>query len=113
MGRSIEISGKSVVYLFYASSLAIVPLAAYFVVWPLDTRTSVLVAVLLTALVVVAVADLWYWRSGKLREHLNAATKRDLPYDITYDPSADPGQAAKQRWMKSIRRLSDEDDEER
>ena len=82
MGRSIEISGNSIVYLFYASSLAIVPILAYFVVWPLDTLTSLVVAGSLTLLILVAVADLWFWKSGKLSEHLSTAAKRNLPYDI-------------------------------
>jgi type VI protein secretion system component VasK len=105
MGRSIEISGDAIVYLFYASSLAIVPVLAYFVVWPLEDRTNVVVAGLLVLLVFVAVADLWYWKSGKLNDHLSTAAKRRLPHDITYTPSADPGQAVKDYWLKAVRRL--------
>jgi glucan phosphoethanolaminetransferase (alkaline phosphatase superfamily) len=112
MGRSIEISGNSLVYLFYASSLAIVPVLAYFVVWPLGGLTSVVVAGLLVLLVFVAVADLWYWKSGSLSEHLSTAAKRRFPYDITYTPSADPGQAAKDYWLKAVRRLPGGDGED-
>ncbi|WP_135853302.1 hypothetical protein [Halorussus salinus] len=112
MGRSIELSGNSVVYLFYASSLAIVPVLTYFVVLPLDGLDSVLAAILLAALVLVAAVDCWYWKTGKLSDHLTAAARRRL-YDITYDPFADPGRAAGRSWRAAIRRsLGGDDDEE-
>jgi len=111
MERSIEISGNSIVYLFYASSLAIVPVLVYFVVWPLDNLTSLALAGLLASLVLVAVADLWYWKSGALSEHLTTAAKRNLPYDVTYTPAADPGQMAKDYWLRVVRRLPGGDDE--
>jgi glucan phosphoethanolaminetransferase (alkaline phosphatase superfamily) len=112
MGRSIEITGRSIVYLFYAVSLAVVALLAAVAVWPLEDLPSVLGAVALAMVVLVVVADLWYWRSGAMSEHLSTAAKRNLPYDITYDPFADPGQAAKDRWLKATRRLREEDDED-
>ena len=112
MERSIEISGNSIVYLFYASSLAIVPILAYFVVWPLDNLTSLAVAGLLALLVLVVVADLWYWKTGTLGEHLSTAAERNLPYDITYTPTADPGQMATDYWQKTVRRLPGIDEED-
>ncbi|GGK71451.1 hypothetical protein [Haloarcula sebkhae] len=112
MERSIEISGNSIVYLFYAVSLAIVPVLFYFVVWPLDNLTSLAAAGVLAVLVLVAVADFWYWKTGKLRAHLSKTAKRDLPYDITYTPFADPGHMAKDSWHKAVRRLRGEDDED-
>lgn len=113
MARTIEITGASIVYFFYAVSLAIVPIFAYSVVLPVDDLTSLLVAGLLVALVLVVAADLWYWHSGELSEHLTAAATRNLPYDITYDPFSDPGTAAKDRWLRATSRLPDgEDDEE-
>lgn len=111
MGRSIELSGNSIVYLFYASSLAIVPVLTYFVVLPLDGLDSVLAAILLAGLVLVAAVDLWYWKTGKLSEHLTTAAKRNI-YDITDDPIADPGQAAKRQWTKALRRLPGGDEED-
>jgi|GEM_PF-1559726 len=111
MARTVELSGRLLVYLFYAVSLAIVPVLAYFIVWPLDDVGSVFLTALLVGLVFVAMADLWYWRSGAAGEHLSTAAKRNL-YDITYDPFGDPGQAAKDSWRKALRRTDTEDEEE-
>jgi hypothetical protein len=112
MGRSIEVSGTLLVYVFYASSLAIVPVLLYFAVFPLDDLTSIAGAVLLAVLVLVAAADLWYWKSGSLRDHLDRAARRDIPYDITYRPNADPGDAARHYWTKAVRRLPGGDDDD-
>ncbi|WP_336035384.1 hypothetical protein [Halobacterium yunchengense] len=112
MARSVDVSGASIVYLFYAASLAIVPVVVHSVVLPVDDAVSVFVAGALAALVLVVVADCWYWRSGATSDHLTAAAKRNLPYDVTYDPTADPGQAAKQRWLQAVRRLPGRDDED-
>ena len=111
MGRTVEISGNLLVYLLYAVTLAIVPLGVYFTVWPPDDLTSVLAIVLLAGLVLLVAADLWHWKTGQVSEHLTTAAKRDLPYDISYDPTADPGQAAKDRWLQAVERLSDERDD--
>jgi hypothetical protein len=110
MGRTVEISGNLLVYLLYAVSLAVVPVGFYFTVWPLDDLASVLGTVLLAGLVLVVAADLWHWKTGQVSEHLTTAAKRNLPYDISYDPSAYPGQAAKDRWLQAVEDLSDEDD---
>lgn len=111
MGRSIEITGESIVYLFYAVTLAIVPVVLYFYVWPIDDLPSVLLVVLLVALILFVLADYWNWKSGSLRTHLGSAAERDQPYDITYDPYADPGQAAKDTWRKAVERLPDDDED--
>lgn len=112
MGRSIEVSGRSVVYLFYLSGLAIVPIVAYFFLWPLDNLASVAGAGLLVALVLVVIADYRYWKSGRLREHLEGAAERTLPYDITRRSSANLGQAAKERWLAAFGRDSDGDNDQ-
>lgn len=110
MTRTVEISGTLLVYLLYAVTLSIVPVGVYFTVWPPDDLTSVLAIVLLGGLVLLVAADLWHWKTGQVSEHLTTAAKRDLPYDISYDPTADPGQAAKERWLQAVENLSDEDD---
>ena len=112
MGRSIEITGESIVSLFYAVTLAIVPVVRYFYVWPIDDLLSVLLVVLLAALILFVLADYWNWKSGSLRTHLDSAAERDLPYDITYDPYGGPGQAAKDTWAKAVERLAGDDDED-
>ena len=106
MSRTFELSGKSLIYLFYASSLAaLVPLLA-FVVLPLDGFASVALAVLIAFLLIAAVVGLWRRATDREGEHLGTRE------DIAYDPIAYPGQAAKHRWMKAVRRLPGRDDEE-
>jgi hypothetical protein len=106
MGRTFEISGRTLVTLFYAISLlALVPLLSL-VVLPLDSLASVALAVLFAVLLVAGAIGLWRRWTGREGEHLGTAD------DIAYDPIAYPGQAAKHNWAKAISRLSSEDDEE-
>ena len=99
MSRTFEISGKSLIYLFYASSLAaLVPLLA-FVVFPLDGVASVGLALLIALLLGTAVVGLWRRRTDREGEHLGTDE------DIAYDPIAYPGQAARHTWEKAVRRL--------
>jgi len=100
------------VYLLYASTLAVVPPTLYFVVLPIDGLGDILLCGLFVTLLLAVWADRRNWTHGGVREHLNGTAGRDLPYDITHDPSADPGQAAKQRWLKAVRRLPGRDDDE-
>jgi len=80
-----------------------------FVAFPLEGAVDVLIAVPF-ALLVVAVA-VGPWRratDGDERDRLGTAD------DITHDPYADPGQAARDGWERAIRRLPDGDgDDER
>ena len=96
--------------LLYASTLAVVPPVLYFVVLPPDGLADVLVCVLFATLFPAVWADWRNWTRGGLREHPHCAADRALPYDITYDPTADPGQAAKRQWLKAVRRLPGRDD---
>ena len=106
MRRTFEISGRSLLYPFYASSLAALVAILPLVVWPLDDVGSVALAVLLSSLVLTAVVGLWRRRTGREGEHLGTEE------DIAYDPIAYPGQAVKRRWLKAVRRLPSGDDEE-
>ena len=106
MSRTFEISGKSLIYLFYASSLAALVTLLAFVVLPFDSVASVALAVLFASLLIAAVVGLWRRATGREGEHLGTAE------DIAYDPIAYPGQAAKHRWLKAVRRLPGGDDEE-
>ena len=114
MGRSIEITGESIVYLFYAVTLAIVPVVFYFIVWPLTDLVSVFLMLPLAALVLYVLGGFYNVKVGNGRYRIGSGG-RDGPYDITYDPYADPGQAAKDTWGKAVRRLpgeGEDDDEE-
>jgi hypothetical protein len=106
MSRTFEVSGRSLLYLFYASSVAALLSVLAVVVWPLDGFASVAFALLLALLVFAAVVGAWRRRTGREGEHLGTDE------DIAYDPIAYPGQAAKQRWERSLRRLPGGDDEE-
>ncbi|UPW01258.1 hypothetical protein M0R88_03915 [Halorussus gelatinilyticus] len=73
---------------------------------PLDGAASVALAVLFGSLVTVTAFGLWRKRTDDDGfAHLGTLE------DITYDPFADPGQAARDRWEKAVGRLPDEDDE--
>jgi hypothetical protein len=48
----------------------------------------------------------WRRRTDREDEHLGTAE------DIAYDPVAYPGQAAKQRWLRAVRRLPGGGDED-
>ena len=106
MDRDLEISGDSLSRLLYASQLVALLLALLFVAFPLDSSASVPLAVLFASLLIITTVGLWRKRTGKAGgTHLGTAE------DITYDPVADPGQAAKDGWKKAVRRLPGGDDE--
>lgn len=106
MGRTVEVSGHALLYLFYASSLAALLSIIPFVLFPLDDLGSIALAVLLVSLVLAGIVGLWRRRTGREGSHLGTAE------DIAYDPIADPGQAAKHSWTRAVRRLPGGDDEE-
>ena len=105
MGR-IEITGATLQYVFYAVTLAaLVPLLAI-LVWPFDDAADLAVAALLLSLVIASVVGLWRRKTGRDPQHLGTDE------DIAWDPIAYPGQAAKDRWLKAVRRLPGDDDED-
>ena len=106
MGRAFEISGDSLSYLLYASQLTALLVVLLSVVFPFDGTASVALALLFASLMVGTVVGLWRkWTGSDGFTHLGRHE------DVTYDPFADPGQAAKERWEKAVRQLSDEDNE--
>ncbi|OLZ39971.1 hypothetical protein A6E15_02785 [Natrinema saccharevitans] len=109
MDRTIDFSSDWPWLLFYASQLAGLSLVLCFVVFPLEGPVDVLIAVPFALLVVAVAVGLWRRViDGDERDHLGTAD------DITHDPYADPGQAARDRWERAIRRLPDGDgDDER
>jgi len=107
MRRPFEISSVLLSRLLYASQLAALLLALLFVAAPFDSFASLLLAVLFALLVAVTVVALWRKRTGK-----DGGTQLGTVEDITYDPFADPGQAAKDRWVQAVRRLPGRDDED-
>lgn len=106
MGRTIDFSGNWLSLLLYAFQLVALLLATFFVAFPLDSSASIALALLFAVLVFVMALGLWRRTTDSDgQKHLGTAE------DITYDPFADPGQAARDRWEKAVRRLPDGDDE--
>jgi hypothetical protein len=106
MGRRIELSGDSLGHFLYALQLVGLLLVLLFVAFPLDGLAGLLVAFLFASLVGATAFGLW-------RRRTDSDGQRGLgtAEDITYDPFADPGQAARDRWERAVRRLPGEDDE--
>ncbi|ELZ85056.1 hypothetical protein C453_10760 [Haloferax elongans ATCC BAA-1513] len=105
MGRTFEISGNPLILVLYVSQLVAVLLALGFVVFPLDSSANVVLGLLFGAITLAVVFGMWRRATGSDGgSHLGTAE------DITYDPFADPGQAAKDRWEKVVRRLPGSDD---
>ncbi|WP_162224387.1 hypothetical protein [Halorussus amylolyticus] len=106
MGRSIGLPGDWLGRLLYAFQLVALLLVLLFVALPFDDFASVLLAFLFASLVTATAVGVWRTTTdGDGRTHLGTAE------DITYDPFADPGQAAKDRWEKAVRRLPGGDDD--
>ncbi|MUV58872.1 hypothetical protein [Halogeometricum sp. CBA1124] len=103
MERTVDLSGDSLARFLYASQLTALLLVVFFVV---DGVAGVAVAVLFASLSAAAAVGLW--RTVRDREGGERLGTAD---DITYDPFADPGQAARDRWEKAVRRLPGGDDE--
>lgn len=92
--------------LLYASQLGVLLLALLFIVDPFDGLGGLLLAVLFALLVAATAVGLWRKRTDETGQPPLGTAE-----DITYDPFADPGQAAKDRWVKTVRRLPGRDDE--
>ena len=97
----LERSGPWLRRLLYGSQLVGLALVLVAVVAPFDTAGDVL----LGALLVATAVGLWRARTD------GDTTSPGTVEDITYDPFADPGQAARDRWERAVRRLPGGDDE--
>lgn len=106
MGRTFRIEGDWLGLFLYGSQIAALVFVVLFVAFPLDGVASIALAVLFRALVSAVAIGLWRRRTDREGEHSGTAE------DITHDPIADPGQAAKHRWKKAVCRLPDGNDEQ-
>lgn len=106
MTRSFDISGKSLLYLFNAASLAVLAVVVTAGTWPPDDVGTVALILLVAFLLAATLVGAWRRRTGRDPEHLGTDE------DLAYDPIAYPGDAARDAWRKSIRRLSGEDGED-
>lgn len=99
MERAIDSAGGWLRLLLYAVQLAALAAVLLFVAPPLDSAAGAAFALLFAALVAATVFGLWRRKSD------DGPTRAGTVEDITYDPFADPGQAARDRWEKAIQRL--------
>jgi hypothetical protein len=106
MGRLFDRSGDALRRALYASQLAVLFAALLFVALPLEGFARVPVALLFALLVVATAVGLWRAPSDGDGRGLPGAD------DVTYDPFADPGQAARDRWERAVSRLPGGDDED-
>lgn len=106
MTRTFELSGDVLSRALYVSQLAALLVVLLSVVFSLDGLASVALALLFASLLVAVAVGLW--RSG---DDDDGQGRLGTAEDITYDPFADPGQAARDRWEKAVRRLPGSDDE--
>ncbi|WP_042664637.1 hypothetical protein [Haloferax sp. ATB1] len=106
MGRTLELTGTWLSYLLYAFQLTALALVLVFVVPALEYPVNVLLGGLFIVVMLASVVALWRRAAGR-----DGGNQLGTAEDITYDPFADPGQAARDRWEKAVRRLPGSDDE--
>jgi len=105
MSRSVELSGRVLLLAFEAVTLLALVVFVGPVVWPPEDAAGVALVALFVLVVLGLVAAMW--RSRRVE-----ASYLRSRYDIAYDPVADPGLAAKERWKKAVARLPDGEDED-
>ena len=106
MGWRIEVSGDTLARLVYALQLAALVAVVAFVVSPFGSSANLPLAVLFGVLVVTTAVGAW-----RARTDGDGGTRVGTAEDITHDPFADPGQAARDRWEKAVRRLPGDDED--
>ena len=92
--------------LFVFEAVSLVALVVFVgpVLWPIDDPRSVALAGAFALVLLALVAAMWRARTVDVTYSPG--------YDIAWNPSAFPGQAAKERWAKAVRRLPRGEDED-
>jgi hypothetical protein len=106
MERTIDVSGAVLGLFVYGIPLAGMVLVMLFVVPSLEGAASVLGAVSIVLFAAALAVGIWRMSTDRDGQHLGTAE------DIAWDPYAYPAHAAKDRWAKTVRRLSDDDEQE-
>ncbi|QOS12675.1 uncharacterized protein HfgLR_12695 [Haloferax gibbonsii] len=107
MSRTLELSGTWLSYLLSAFQLTALALALVFVVPRLGYPVNIFLGGLFAVVVLASVVALWRRAAGQ-----DGSRQLGTAEDITHDPFADPGQAARDSWEKAVRRLPGSDDDE-
>jgi hypothetical protein len=110
MGLDVGGAGRWVVVLVVASQVAALAPTVAFVVGAPDGPGDIALTVLFGALALAVGIGAWRrWRGAP------SGDGAGRPGDVTYDPTADPGHAARERWERAVRRLpghtGDDDDD--
>lgn len=105
MTRGTDDSGNALRRLLYVTQLLVLVAAGVVLAGATGGIAGLVSGLLFALLGGATVVGLWRERTGRRGTHTGTAE------DITHDPFGDPGQAAKQRWRRAIRRLPGEDDE--
>jgi hypothetical protein len=106
MRRPLEVPSASLGGLLDASRLVALLVALFLVAAPFDSLASGPLAVLFASLAAATAVVLWRTRTDG-----DGGTRLGTAGDGTSDPFADPGQAAKDRWVRAVRRLPGRDGE--
>lgn len=107
MGRTVEISGESLIYLFYATALVGCVVLLIALLWSAaqGSFANLAAAALIGTLLLGWGVAVWRRQTGRERE------QPEPEEGITWDPIAYPRHMAKHNWLKAVRRLPSEDDE--
>jgi uncharacterized membrane protein YqjE len=108
MADRLNISGNVLASLYYLSMLTGLLILLLTLVPSMTNIIARWSLFSLFGLLIIALAvGLWRVKTGN-----HSSTQMGTAEDITYDPFADPGQAAKHRWRKAILSLKQQNDDE-
>ncbi|RDI70900.1 hypothetical protein [Halopelagius longus] len=105
MGKSVDISGKSFVYLVFGVQVGVFGVLLVALLRRSGGFASVALALFFAFVAVAMVVGLWRVKTDNVGEWYHT------PGDPLHDPLA-PGQMAKDRWLKAVSLLPDGDDED-
>ncbi|WP_440989068.1 hypothetical protein [Haloarchaeobius baliensis] len=107
MSDSVEITGRHARLALFGVTVAGLAMAVVLVGVSVGGTRGVAVAALLSGVAVLVAVGSWRSLTGKA-----VGPVMGTPWDITYDRYAFPGQAAKDRWLRTVHRLPDGDEED-
>ena len=107
MSDAVEITGRHARVALFGVTVAGLLVAVVLVAISIGGPLGVAVGVLLSLVAALVAVGSWLSLAGRARGPVMGT-----PWDITDDRYAFPGQAAKQQWLRAVRRLPDGDQAE-
>ncbi|MFC4408664.1 hypothetical protein [Haloarchaeobius iranensis] len=107
MSDSVEITAKHARIALFGVTVVCLLLTVVLVAISVGGPRGVAVGAVLSPVAVLVAVGSWRSLTGKA-----VGPVMGTPWDITHDRYAFPGQAAKERWLRTVRRLPDGDDAE-